>query len=203
MTSKERIDFITKYGNVSITPSVLPDPMPDLDIREYLNNVATETYPDNTYALDPDSPPPSGSVSTVNVTDNPYNTYRLTETRDYDKVDAVEIDDDPYNTYGLASKKMVVSSFEKHNESMDAHKELFNLFLSKLYELYEEHGELRVNTLSDERGNKIFANRKVVVNGDVEHPKFIVCSENRNSSYDELVARVEQLENIVRTLVPA
>ena len=110
------------------------------------------------------------------------------------ELNTVEVTDDPYNTYGLASKWFVTSSIEAHNESTDAHSELFNKFISELYDLYEEHGELKVNTLSDEYSNKIFANRKVVVNGDGANPKYIVCSRERDADYDVLVARVVALE---------
>lgn len=110
------------------------------------------------------------------------------------ELNSVEIDDDPYNTYGLASKWMVTSSIEAHNDSEDAHKELFNSFISQLYDIYEEQGELKINALSDVYSNVIYANRKVILNGDTEHPKFIVCSKDREADYDALLERVKALE---------
>lgn len=110
------------------------------------------------------------------------------------ELNSVEIDDDPYNTYGLASKWMVTSSIKSHNDSEDAHKELFNRFISQLYDIYEEHGELKINALSDVYSNVIYANRKVILNGDIENPKFIVCSKDREADYDALLERVRVLE---------
>lgn len=110
------------------------------------------------------------------------------------ELNSVEIEDNPYNTYGLASKWMVFGLIKAHDESDDAHSGLFSKFLSQLYDLYEEQGELKINAISDDSGNKIYANRKVVINGDVDNPKYIVCSNSRNQDYDELLARVSALE---------
>lgn len=110
------------------------------------------------------------------------------------ELNSVEIDDDPYNTYGLASKWMVTSSIESHNDSEDAHKELFNRFISQLYDIYEEQGELKINALSDVYSNVIYANRKVILNGDTDNPKFIVCSKDEEADYDALLERVKALE---------
>lgn len=107
---------------------------------------------------------------------------------------SVDVEDNPYNTYGLASKWMVFGLIKAHDKSPDAHAELFSKFLSQLYDLYAEQGELKVKALSDDSGNKIYANRKVIVNGDAEHPKYIVCSGTKNQDYDALLARVEALE---------
>jgi len=119
------------------------------------------------------------------------------------KLNSVEIDDNPYNTYGLASKYLVLSSIESHNNSEDAHKELFNSFLSQLYELYESQGELHINTLSDVYSNKIFANGKMIQKGEVDNPKYIVASKDKYADYDELVKRVEALEAAVAPLTSA
>lgn len=140
-----------------------------------------------------------------------YGKIKLTtaESPDFPDIDirpelnSVEIDDNPYNTYGLASKLFVTSSLVSHNNSEDAHKELFNLFIGKLYEIYEEQGELHINTLSDVYSNKIFANGKVIRKGDDEHPRYIVTSGRRNPDYDELLRRVEALEAAVAPLTSA
>lgn len=116
------------------------------------------------------------------------------------ELNSVEIDDNPYNTYGLASKFFVLSSLEGHNDSPEAHKELFNSFLSQLYELYESQGEIHVNAISDVYSNKIFANGKIVKKGEVDKAKFIVASKDRLADYDELVKRVEALEAAVAPL---
>lgn len=131
-----------------------------------------------------------GKIMLTAATDSSFPDVDIRE-----ELNSVNIDDDPYNTYGLATKWLVTSSVAAHDASPKAHEELFNSFISKLYELYESQGELYVNTISDrEYGNKIFANRKVVVNGDTEHPKFLVCSNKRDEDYDDLVRRVEALE---------
>lgn len=121
-----------------------------------------------------------------------------------DKLNSVEIDDNPYNTYGLASKWMVLSSIDVHNNSKDAHSDLFNSFISQLYDMYDKQGELKINAITDEYDNKIFANRKLILNGDVEHPKFLVYSNERRAdydalknAYDDLLRRVEALEELL------
>lgn len=110
------------------------------------------------------------------------------------ELNSVDIEDNPYNTYGLASKWMVFGLIKAHDESPDAHSELFSKFLSQLYDLYAEQGDIKVNAISDASGNKIYANRKVIVNGDSEHPKYLVCSNSNNQDYDALLARVAALE---------
>lgn len=110
------------------------------------------------------------------------------------ELNSVDIEDNPYNTYGLASKWMVFGLIKAHDESPDAHSELFSKFLSQLYDLYEEQGEIKINAISDDSQNKIYANRKVVLNGDAENPRYLVCSRTRDQDYDALLARVAALE---------
>lgn len=110
------------------------------------------------------------------------------------ELNTVEIDDNPYNTYGLASKWMVFGLVKAHDESPDAHEGLFNKFISQIYDIYSKQGELKINAIEDCYSNKIFANRKIIMNGDVEHPKYIVCSNTDGQDYDSLLERVSVIE---------
>lgn len=112
----------------------------------------------------------------------------------------VEIDDNPTNTYGLASKIYLYKTILNHSNDPDAHSDIFNRIVADFTNLYEKHGEFKVNSISDTYGNVLYANGKYVSRGDDEHPKYVVVSSDRRSDYDDLVRRVEELETLVNQL---
>ena len=105
----------------------------------------------------------------------------------------ISIDDNPSNTYGLASKVLVLKTMLEHCSDENAHSELFDGLLKKISDLYEKHGKLHAYKISDEHGNVINANGKVILKGDIDNPKYILLSSEKFRDIDKVVQELIDL----------